>query len=208
MAIKIKAVDMAAKAAGDVELDESVFGAEVRKDILHRVVRWQLAKRRAGTHDTKGVSEINGTSKKPWKQKGTGRARAGSMKAPQMRGGGVVFGPTPRNHGHSLPKKVRKMGLKSALSAKQAAGELVVLKAAELKSGKTKDLVSSLDKLGWTRPLVITGAEADDGFMRAARNLQSIDVLPAHGANVYDILRHETLVVTADAIEALEARLK
>jgi len=208
MAIKIKSVDMANKAGGDVELDEAVFGLEVRKDILHRVVRWQLAKRRAGTHDTKGVSEINGTSKKPWKQKGTGRARAGSLKAPQMSGRGVAIRPTPRTHAHALPKKVRQLGLKTALSAKQVAGELVVLKAAELMSGKTKDLAASLEKFGWARPLVITGADADEGFVRAARNLQGIDVLPAQGANVYDILRHDTLVLTPDAVEALEARLK
>ncbi|MCY4396484.1 MAG: 50S ribosomal protein L4 [Rhodospirillaceae bacterium] len=208
MAIEIKSVDMAAKAAGKVALDEGVFGVAVRKDILHRVVRWQLAKRRAGSHNTKGVSEITGTSKKPWKQKGTGRARFGSLKAPQMRGGGVAFGPKPRSHAYALPKKVRKLGLKMALSAKQAEGRLVVLKAATLKSGKTGDLASSLEKLGWSRPLLITGAEADDGFVRAARNLRSIDLLPQQGANVYDILRHDTLVLTADAVEALEARLK
>ncbi len=208
MAIEIKSVDMAAKAAGKVALDESVFGLPVRADILHRVVRWQLAKRRAGSHNTKGVSEITGTSKKPWKQKGTGRARFGSLKAPQMRGGGVAFGPKPRSHAHALPKKVRKLGLKMALSAKQAEGRLVVLKAAALKSGKTRDLAASLERLGWSRPLVITGAEADEGFVRAARNLRSIDLLPQQGANVYDILRHDTLVLTADAVEALEARLK
>ncbi len=208
MAIEIKSVDMAAKAAGKVALDEGVFGLPVRKDILHRVVRWQLAKRRAGSHNTKGVSEIAGTSKKPWKQKGTGRARFGSLKAPQMRGGGVAFGPKPRSHAYALPKKVRKLGLKMALSAKQAEGQLVVLKAATLKSGKTRELAKSLEKLGWSRPLLITGAEADDGFVRAARNLRSIDLLPQQGANVYDILRHDTLVLTADAVEALEARLK
>ncbi len=208
MAIKIKSVDMAAKAAGNVDLDEDVFGLPVRKDILHRVVRWQLAKRRAGTHSTKGVSEITGTSKKPWKQKGTGRARFGSLKAPQMRGGGVAFGPTPRSHAHALPKKVRKLGLKMALSAKQAEGQLVVLKSANLKSGKTRDLAASLEKFGWSRPLVITGTEVDESFARAARNLRSIDLLPQQGANVYDILRHDTLVLTADAVEALEARLK
>ena len=208
MAIKIKSVDMAAKAAGNVDLDEDVFGLPVRKDILHRVVRWQLAKRRAGTHSTKGVSEITGTSKKPWKQKGTGRARFGSLKAPQMRGGGVAFGPAPRSHAHALPKKVRKLGLKMALSAKQAEGQLVVLKTASLKTGKTRDLAASLEKLGWSRPLVITGTEIDESFARAARNLQSIDLLPQQGANVYDILRHDTLVLTADAVEALEARLK
>ena len=208
MAIKIKSVDMAAKAAGNVDLDEDVFGLPVRKDILHRVVRWQLAKRRAGTHSTKGVSEITGTSKKPWKQKGTGRARFGSLKAPQMRGGGVAFGPTPRSHAHALPKKVRKLGLKMALSAKQAEGQLVVLKTANLKSGKTRDLAASLEKFGWSRPLVITGTEVNESFARAARNLRSIDLLPQQGANVYDILRHDTLVLTADAVEALEARLK
>ncbi len=208
MAIEIKSVDMAAKAAGKVTLDESVFGLPVRTDILHRVVRWQLAKRRAGTHNTRGMAEIKGTSRKPWKQKGTGRARAGNLKAPQMRGGGVAFGPRPRSHAHALPKKVRKLGLKMALSAKQAEGRLVVLKAASLKSGKTRDLATSLEKLGWSRPLVITGAEADEGFVRAARNLRSIDLLPQQGANVYDILRHDTLVLTADAVEALEARLK
>ena len=208
MAIKIKSVDMAAKAAGNVDLDEDVFGLPVRKDILHRVVRWQLAKRRAGTHSTKGVSEITGTSKKPWKQKGTGRARFGSLKAPQMRGGGVAFGPTPRSHAHALPKKVRKLGLKMALSAKQAEGQLVVLKSANLKSGKTRDLAASLEKFGWSRPLVITGTEVDESFARAARNLRSIYLLPQQGANVYDILRHDTLVLTADAVEALEARLK
>ena len=208
MAIEVKSVDMAAKAAGKVELDESVFGLPVRADILHRVVRWQLAKRRAGTHSTRGMAEIKGTGRKPWKQKGTGRARAGNLKAPQMRGGGVAFGPKPRSHAHALPKKVRKLGLKMALSAKQAEGRLVVLKAAALKSGKTRDLAASVEKLGWSRPLVITGAEADEGFVRAARNLRSVDLLPQQGANVYDILRHDTLVLTADALAALEARLK
>ena len=208
MAIEIKSVDMAAKSGGKVALDEGVFGLPVRKDILHRVVRWQLAKRRAGTHSTRGVSEITGTSRKPWKQKGTGRARFGSLKAPQMRGGGVAFGPTPRSHAYALPKKVRKLGLKMALSTKHAEGQLVVLKAATLKSGKTKELAARLEKLGWSRPLVITGSEIDEGFARAARNLRSIDLLPQQGANVYDILRHDTVVLTADAVEALEARLK
>ncbi len=208
MAITIASIDMAARAAGDIELDEGVFGLPVRKDILHRVVRWQLAGRRAGTHATRGVSEIRGTGRKPWKQKGTGRARFGSLKAPQMRGGGVAFGPTPRSHAHALPRKVRRLGLKMALSAKQAAGQLVVLKAAKLQSGRTKDLAASLAKLGWSRPLVITGPDIDDGFVRAARNLRDIDLLPQQGANVYDILRHDTLVLTADAVQALEARLK
>ena len=208
MAIEIGSVDMAAEAAGMVALDESVFGLPVRADILHRVVRWQLARRRAGTHNTRGMAEIRGTGRKPWKQKGGGRARAGNLKAPQMRSGGVAFGPKPRSHAHALPKKVRKLGLKMALSAKQAEGRLVVLKAATLESGKTRDLAASLERLGWSRPLVITGAAADEGFARAARNLRTIDLLPEQGANVYDILRHDTLVLTADAVEALEARLK
>ena len=208
MAIKIKSVDMAAKAAGDIELDDAVFGLSVRKDILHRVVCWQLARRRARTHAVKGMADVKGTGKKPWKQKGAGRARAGNMKAPQMRGGGVAMGPTSRSHAYSLPKKVRRLGLKTALSAKQADGQLVVLKAAELKSGKTKELANSLKKLGWSRPLVITGAKAEDGFVRAARNLRGIDVLPQQGLNVYQILRHDTLVLTIEAVQALEARLR
>lgn len=206
--MKVDVIDLKAKRVGEIELADEVFGVPVRPDLMHRTVRWQLAKRRAGTHNTRGMAEIKGTSRKPWKQKGTGRARAGNLKAPQMRGGGVAFGPKPRSHAQALPKKVRKLGLKMALSAKQAEGRLVVLKAASLKSGKTRDLATRLEKLGWSRPLVITGAEADEGFVRAARNLRSIDLLPQLGANVYDILRHDTLVLTADAVEALEARLK
>jgi large subunit ribosomal protein L4 len=208
MALKAKVIDLANKAAGDVDLDEGVFGLPVRKDILHRVVVWQLAKRQAGTHNTKGISEIRGTTAKPWKQKGTGRARQGSLRSPQFRGGAVIFGPKPRSHAFALQKKVRKLGLKTALSAKQAEGKLVVLKDVTLKSPKTADLVKSLAALGWTKPLVIAGSEVDENFARAASNIPYVDVLPHEGANVYDILRHDTLVVTKEALEALEARLK
>ncbi len=208
MAIKAKVVDMDAKAAGEISLDEAVFGAPVRKDILSRVVRWQLAKRRTGTHKTKGVSEISGTTAKPWRQKGTGRARAGSLRSPQFRGGAVIFGPVVRDHGYALPKKVRKLGLRTALSAKQAEGKLVVLDKLELADGKTKALAGKLAKHGWGSALIIGGSEVDEGFRRAAANIPNLDVLPQQGANVYDILRRDMLVLSKDAVEALQERLK
>lgn len=191
-----------------LELDEAVFGLEVRPDILARAVNWQLAKRRAGTHKVKSRNEVRGTSKKPFRQKGTGRARQGSLKGPHQRGGGVVFGPVPRDHSHALPKKVRRLALKTALSAKQAAGELVVLDKAELPEGKTKALASQAAKLGWKSVLIIDGNEMDAGFVRAARNIVGVDLLPSRGANVYDILRRETLVLTSAAVEQLVERLK
>lgn len=208
MAIKAKVVDMQNKAAGEISLDDAVFAAPVRQDILQRVVRWQLAKRRAGTHKTKGISEIRGTTAKPWRQKGTGRARAGSLRAPQFRGGATIFGPTPRDHGYSLPKKIRRLGLMSALSAKQADGKLVILKEATLSEGKTAKLKAQLEKLGWSNALILGGAEVDANFAQAARNIPNLDLLPVQGANVYDILRRDTLVLTQDAVTALEARLK
>lgn len=208
MTIKTKVIDLGAKAAGDVDLDEAVFGLPVRKDILHRVVRWQLAKRRAGTHSTKTIAYVQGTGKKPFKQKGTGRARQGSLRSPQFRGGAVIFGPHPRDHGYDLPKKVRRLGLKTALSAKQAEGKLIVLKDAKLGDAKTGSLAKQFDKLGWKSVLIIDGPEVDENFARASANLQNVDVLPQQGANVYDILRRETLVLTTSAVEALEARLK
>ena len=191
-----------------VELDEEVFGVEIRADILARAVNWQLAKRRAGTHKVKSRNEVRGTSKKPFRQKGTGRARQGSLKGPHQRGGGVVFGPVPRDHSHDLPKKVRRLALKTALSAKQAAGELVVLDKAELPEGKTKVLASQAAKLGWRSVLIIDGNEVNEGFARAARNIVGVDLLPSRGANVYDILRRETLVLTSAAVEQLVERLK
>jgi large subunit ribosomal protein L4 len=196
------------EAVGDIELADAVFGLPIRRDILARVVNWQLAKRRAGTHKAKGISDISGTTKKPYKQKGTGRARQGSLRSPQFRGGAVIFGPVVRSHEFDLQKKVRRLGLKTALSAKQAEGKLVVLDAARVEDAKTKALRARLDKFGWISVLIIDGATLDEGFARAARNLPKVDVLPQQGANVYDILRRDTLVLTRDAVEQLEARLK
>jgi large subunit ribosomal protein L4 len=193
--------------AGQIELADAIFGLAPRADILHRVVTWQLAKRRAGTHKVKQRAEITGSTKKIWRQKGTGRARHGSNKAPQFRGGGVAHGPVPRDHGFNLPKKVRKLGLATALSAKQAAGELIVLDSAALPEARTKDLLARLTALGLADALIIDGMAVDENFARAARNLPKIDVLPSQGANVYDILRRKQLVLTKAAVAALEARL-
>jgi large subunit ribosomal protein L4 len=193
---------------GEIELADDVFGVEVRKDILARMVNYQLAKRRAGTHKTKGISDIQGTTKKPFKQKGGGRARQGSLRSPQFRGGAVIFGPVVRSHAFDLQKKVRRLALKTALSAKQAEGKLVVLDAATMSEGKTKQLGERLAKLGWESVLIIGGETLDENFARAARNLPKVDVLPQQGANVYDILRRDTLVLTREAVQHLEARLK
>lgn len=206
--MKCPVVDLDNNTVGEVELDEAVFGLPVRKDILARTVNWQLAKRRAGTHKTKGISEVSGTTRKPYRQKGTGRARQGSLRSPQFRGGATVFGPVVRSHAHDLPKKVRRLALKTALSSKQAEGKLVVLEAAKSDSGKTKDLAARLDKLGWNSVLVIDGPAIDEKFRRAAANIPGIDLLPQQGANVYDILRRDVLVLTREAVQHLEARLK
>ena len=206
--MKSKVIGLDNKAAGDIELADEVFGADVRKDLLARMVNYQLAKRRAGTHKTKGMNEVRGTTAKPWRQKGSGRARAGSVRAPHWRGGGTVFGPVVRSHAHKLPKRVRRLAMKSALSSKQAEGKLVILKDASLKDVKTKLLLGMFEKLGWSNALIVGGNEIDDNFERAARNIPNVDVLPSAGANVYDILRRDVLVLTTDAVEALEARLK
>ncbi len=206
--MKLDVINLDNKKAGSVELADEVFGLEVRGDILHRMVTWQLAKRRAGTHKTKGISEIAGTTKKPWRQKGTGRARQGSQRSPQFRGGATIFGPVVRDHAFKLPKKVRALALKTALSAKARDGRLVVLDTATVDSAKTRDLAKRLEALGWGTVLVVDGAEVNDNFRRAARNLPGVDVLPSQGANVYDILRRQTLVLTKDAVQALEERLK
>lgn len=206
--MKCDVISLENKKVGSVELDDAVFGAPVRADLLSRTVNWQLAKRRAGTHATKGRSDVSGSNAKPFKQKGTGNARQGTKRAPQMRGGGVVFGPHVRSHGFSLQKKVRKLALKSALSSKQAEGKLVVLDEAKMKKAKTADLVKTLAKLGWGRTLVIDGAEVDGNFLLAAGNIGSLDVMPSQGANVYDILLSDTLVLTKDAVEKLVERLK
>ena len=206
MKVAVKTLDDAA--AGDIDLADEVFGLPARPDLIARVIRWQLAKRRQGTHDTKEIGEISGGGRKPWRQKGTGRARQGSTRSPQWRHGAVIFGPTPRSHAFDLPKGIRKLALKTALSAKQKEGRLVVLDAAAVESAKTKDLARQLGKLGWSSVLIIDGPEVDTAFARAARNLPNTDVLPQQGANVYDILRRDTLVLTRAAVQHLEARLK
>ena len=193
---------------GDIELADEVFGLPIRRDILARVVSWQLAKRRAGTHKTKGISEIRGTTKKPYKQKGTGRARQGSLRSPQFRGGARIFGPVVRSHAFDLQKKVRRLGLKIALSAKLREGRLAVIDAARIAEPKTKALRARFAALGWDSVLIIDGSVVEENFARATCNLPRVDVLPHQGANVYDILRRDTLVLTCEAVRHLEARLK
>ncbi len=194
--------------AGTAELPEAIFAATPRADIMARVIHWQLAKRRAGTHKAKGMSEVQGTTKKPYRQKGTGNARQGSLRAPQYRTGGVVHGPVVRSHEYSLNKKVRRLGLISALSQKQAEGKLVVLDAAAVADGaKTAELARKVRALGWRSTLIVDGAAVDAGFLRASRNLREIDILPTIGANVYDILRHDVLAITTAGLAGLAARL-
>lgn len=205
--MKLDVIKLDGGKAGSVDLGDDVFGLEPRADILHRVVRWQRNKAQAGTHKVKTRSETSYSSKKIYRQKGTGGARHGDRNAPIFRKGGVYKGPTPRSHAHELPKKVRKLGLKHALSAKARAGELVVIDEAAA-DGKTATLAKQLRDLGWKRALVIDGAQVNEGFARAARNIEGLDVLPSMGANVYDILRRDTLVLTRAGVEALEARLK
>ena len=206
--MKLDVIKLDGGKAGEVDLDEALFGLEPRADILHRVVRWQRNNAQAGTHKVKTRSEVSYSTKKIYRQKGTGGARHGARSAPIFRGGGIYKGPVPRSHGHELTKKFRKLGLRHALSAKAKEGNLVILEAAELAEAKTKMLSTKLRELGWKRALVIDGAEVNDNFARAARNIEGIDVLPSMGANVYDILRRDTLVITKAGIEALEARLK
>ncbi len=206
--MKADVIKLDARKAGTIDLDDEIFGLEPRADILHRVVRWQRAKAQQGTHKVKTRSETSYSGKKIYRQKGTGGARHGDRNAPIFRKGGVYKGPVPRSHAHDLPKKFRKLGLRHALSAKARAGELVVIDAAELEEARTKVLAKAVKDLGWKRALVIDGAEVNENFARAARNIEGIDVLPSIGANVYDILRRDTLVLTKAAVEALEARLK
>ena len=193
---------------GEIELADEVFGLPIRRDILARVVDWQLARRRAGTHKTKGISEIQGTTKKPYKQKGTGRARQGSLRSPQFRGGANIFGPVVRSHAFGLQKKVRQLGLKIALSTKQEEGKLVVIDAAHVDESKTKALQSRLAAFGGNSVLIIDGSIVEANFLRAVRNLAHVDVLPHQGVNVYDILRRDVLVLTREAVRQIEARLK
>lgn len=205
--MKLDVISLSGKKAGSVELADEVFDLEPRADILHRVVRWQRAKAQAGTHKVKGRSETSYSTKKIYRQKGTGGARHGDRNAPIFRHGGIYKGPTPRSHAHDLPKKFRALGLCHALSAKARAGELVVLEAAEA-DGKTSALAKQVKSLGWKRALVIDGADINEGFARAAANIEGLDVLPSMGANVYDILKRDTLVLTKAGVEALEARLR
>ena len=205
--MKINVVALDSKKAGSINVSDSIFAIEPRADIVARVVKWQLAKRRAGTHKVKGRSEIARTKAKMYNQKGTGRARHGAASVVQFRGGGVVHGPVVRSHGHSLNKKIRNLGLRSALSAKQAAGKIIVLD--ELKAdGKTSALKAQLSKLGAQNALIIGGDSVDENFGRAAANLAHIDVLPQQGINVYDVIRRDMLVLSKDAVAYLEERLK
>ncbi|MFQ5348217.1 MAG: 50S ribosomal protein L4 [Rhodothalassiaceae bacterium] len=206
--MKVDVLTLDAKKAGTVDLDEAIFALEPRPDILHRVVTWQLARRRAGTHAVKFRSDVRATNKKMYRQKGTGHARHGSRRVNLFRGGGRAFGPVPRDHGFSLPKKVRKLGLKSALSAKHAAGRLIILDDLALKEGRTRLFREKLAKLGIENALFIDAPEINDNVRRAAANVPHIDLLPSVGANVYDILRRETLVLTKAALDSLAERLK
>ena len=205
--MKLDVIKLDGGKAGSIDLDEALFGLEPRVDILHRVVRWQRNNAQAGTHKVKTRSEVSYSTKKIYRQKGTGGARHGARSAPIFRGGGVYKGPTPRSHGHELPKKVRALGLKHALSAKAKAGELVVIDAA-ISDGKTGVLAKMVANLGWKRALIIDGAAVTENFAQAARNIEGLDILPTMGANVFDILKRDTLVITKAGLEALEARLK
>ena len=205
--MKLDVVTLGAGDAGSIELDPAIFGLEPRADILHRVVRWQRAKAQAGTHSTLGKSEVSYSTKKIYRQKGTGGARHGSRKASIFRKGGIYAGPTPRSHAFDLPKKVRALGLRHALSAKATAGELVIVEDLNLADAKTAAVAKAVKEKGWKRVLFIDGAQVNEGFARAARNLEGVDVLPSMGANVYDILRRDTLVITRAGVEALAARL-
>jgi len=203
MQVEIKTLDQGS--AGTKDLPDGIFAAAPRSDIMARVVHWQLAKRRSGTHKIKSMAEVSGTTKKPYRQKGTGNARQGSLRAPQFRTGGVVHGPVVRSHEYSLPKKVRRLGLISALSQKQADGKLVVLDAAG-GATKTADLAKKLKALGWKSALIVD-KDVDQAFLLASRNIHGVDVLPTVGANVYDILRHDVLAITAAGVDGLVERL-
>jgi large subunit ribosomal protein L4 len=206
--VKIDITSLDGEAAGSIDLDDAIFGLVPREDLIARMVRYQLAKRRAGTHQTLGRADIWRTGKKLYKQKGTGAARHGSARVPQFRGGGRAFGPVVRSHAHDLPKKLRALALKHALSAKAQDGAIIVWQEARVADAKTKSLKASFAKLGLTNALIIDGSAPEANFRLAARNIPQIDVLPAQGINVYDILRRNKLVLTKAAIDALEARFK
>ena len=205
--MKLDVIKLDGGAAGSVDLDEALFGLEPRADILHRVVRWQRNNAQQGTHKVKTRSEVSYSTKKIYRQKGTGGARHGARSAPIFRKGGIYKGPTPRSHGHELTKKFRKLGLRHALSAKAKTGSLVIIDDVN-SDGKTAALAKQVKNLGWKRALIIDGASVNENFLQAARNIEGLDILPTMGANVYDILKRDTLVITKSGIEALEARLK
>ncbi len=207
--MKLSVKNLQNKVVGDIELSADVFGQDVRQDLLARAIHWQLSKRRSGNHKTKGISDISGTTKKPWAQKGTGRARQGSLRSPQFRKGAVIFGPVVRSHEYDLPKKVRAQALRVALSAKQAEGKLIVIDTAKAEGIKTKAMATALKALGANDSvLIIDGANLDKNFALSVRNIKHVDVLPEQGANVYDIIRRDTLVLTKNAVEQLTERLK
>jgi large subunit ribosomal protein L4 len=205
--MKAAVVNLDNKKVGEIDLIDAIFAVEERSDILARAVFWQQAKKRSGNHKTKMVSEVSGTTKKPWAQKGTGRARQGSLRSAQFRKGGIIFGPVVRDHAHDLPKKFRRLALCMALASKVKAGKLIVLDAAKSDSAKTKDMLAKLTNLGALTALIIDGSNLDQKFALAVRNLPFVDLLPEQGANVVDILRHDTLVLTKNAVEQLQARL-
>ena len=206
--MKLDVIKLDGAAAGSIDLGDDVFGLEPRVDILHRVVRWQRNKAQAGTHKVKTRCETSYSRKKIYRQKGTGGARHGDRNAPIFRGGGIYKGPTPRSHAHDLPKKVRKLGLMHALSAKVAAGEFVIVDVSQLTDMKTSQLAKKIKELGWKRALVIDGVSVNQDFAKAARNITGLDILPSVGANVYDILKRDTLVLTKEGVAAMEDRLK
>jgi large subunit ribosomal protein L4 len=206
--MKMQVVNIENKAAGDITLDKSVFGIEVRPDVIHQMVVYQQDKRRGGNAKAKERHEISGTGKKPHAQKGTGRARAGDLKRNIDRGGGVVHGPRVRSHATALPKRIRQMAMKSALSAKASAGKLIILDDAKAKDHKTKAMAAAMTKMGIDSAVIVGGKELDNNFARGCANIPKIDVLPVQGANVYDIMRRDTLVLTKEAVNDLTARLK
>ncbi|MCB1529621.1 MAG: 50S ribosomal protein L4 [Rhodospirillales bacterium] len=206
--MKVAVKTLENKAAGEITLDDEVFGADVRQDLLHQMVNYQLSRRQAGTHKTKERSEVAGTGKKPFKQKGTGSARRGDNKRNIDRGGGVVHGPRVRSHAIAMSKNVRKLAMKTALSSKAKDGKLIVIDEAKAKDHKTKPMAAMLGKFGFGSAVIVGGKEIDPNFARATANLPGIDVLPSQGANVYDILRRDTLVLTKEAVSDLTEKLK
>ena len=205
--MKLPVISLDNAQVGEIDLPEDVFGAAPRADIMARVVHWQLAKRRAGTHKVKGMGEVSGTTKKPYRQKGTGNARQGSLRAPQFRTGGVVHGPVVRDHGYSLPKKVRRLGLISALSQKAKDGKLVVIDTSAVGAdAKTGQIAKQVKALGWTSALIVD-AQLDENLARVVANVPKLQLMPTIGANVYDIIKHDVLAVTRAGVEALKERL-